>query len=209
MYTKKLTYREILDVVLATLRAHRRFNERLISDYRMYDVLFSFLNEHNIEYSDAIRNTIIGDLDLVGGQNAVDPRMADVVREILRETELPVSIAEIAEKKSGKIFFNASGIALNISYYQDHPVDAVFPSELNRKEGESAVRFVQRWTLMTMCHERRHSCQDYMENLAEYASIDPNGDVAMQYHSLPCEVDADSFGAFHTTDPNGMYTNAF
>lgn len=209
-----LNHREIRDIVISTIRANRRSNERILGSLESVDGVFEFLNERNLTLTEKQWDLFDESLDVICGQNLVHSESRDFIIARMAEYKFPVEFIDALVGVVGYIYLYADVMINTIWYYQHlNEIDApIAPQEriYAMHNGESTAHYARRITLFFMAHERRHTCQQFADIVDDYGTeIMPTSVMLEEHDLMQCEIDANNSGYFQTNDPMGMYTYAF
>lgn len=210
----ELTPREINEIVVATFRAHRRHNERLIGSMEAADRCLTAIRQSG--YEPSAREWALTEcvLDGVGGQNLTMPGVRAYANIMAEREGYSAELNDIVnDAYYGYIWLFSDAITLTILAFAND-LNPAFTwwnpdyAQYARHCGESMAEYAQRITLFILCHERRHSCQDMADMIADYDNVTTDNLYAV-HDQLACEIDANNFGTYHTSGEYGMYRDAF
>ena len=212
MNTEMLSYGEIFQICHTVYRCNLRCNERISSEMAYADELIEHFRQFKAEgpeLAEAMFDALAG----AGGKNCTHPERIATAEKNMRAVEggekYAAAMGAWEAHQNGKIYYYPDVTADYVLWgIEDaHAFDSINPA-FNRVEGETAVHYARRLAHITMCHERRHSCQSFAQIQAASEAAAVTGVNSEGYATLPHEVDADNFAIYNCTDPLGMYTYA-
>lgn len=211
---RHLTLSEINDIVIATFRAHRRHNERLIGSLEVVDRMFESIRNNGLSMNDRQWEVTDEAVDAAGGQNLTMPGVRAAFNAMAEPMGYTIELMDaINEEYYGYIWLYSDAVVMTIASLGNE-LDPAFTymnpdyAQYARQWGESMTEYAQRMVLFILSHERRHSCQQFESLMAEYDGVTPEN-LAEVHDSLACEIDANNFGAYQTLGDYGTYRYAF
>ena len=179
---KTMSLRDVHDIVVATLRSHKRTNELIMGDIWSYDVLFECLNKNSIILTDEQWELFESSWDsskgVLIGKNFMH-ETAESVKETIAAGTANGWHPEIMRLYTK--YFNT------IHLYVDELATYLYYCGVYHT---NCVKYIQKKALHLLLHERRHSCQDPSEIAADYSKVTP-ANYMLLHDTLNCEKDAD------------------
>lgn len=177
-----MTMRDVRDIIVATLRAHKRTNELIMGDIWAYDELFECLNKNNIVPTDEQWKLFESSWDtskgVVLGSNYVHETTESINATIT---------AGAAKGVHPEIMQLATRYYCKIHLYVDELTDHLYYCGVY---DTNCAEYVQKKAMRLLLHERRHSCQDPSEIAKDYSKVAPADRILLR-STINCEVDAD------------------
>ena len=208
MNTEMLNFGDYVRIATTEFRAHLRLNERIYSSMADADEFFTCIRENNIGWDEELADAYVYGFEFAGGRNQVHPERIETARNNLLKDHYPIELLTIEERRNGKIYYYPEYVAICawVMFHGDY-VDERRPT-FNPMKHETEVHYIRRCVHIAMCHERRHSCQNYQDNMRYIAAANVTSIHSEGYATMPHEMDADNFAIYNCTDPLGMYTHA-